>query len=472
MNTTIEKIVDKTLGWCLMGILIASMLAFPVCNIVMMYSYPDTFSCREWVWVLVALVLIWIVWKAGRGWQIGRWKVSPFTIGFIISNISFVIVLITYDTKPASDWAAVWKAANEMADGTFIDGIVTGTYMHEIPYQLGLAFVESLFIRIGGSSYWILKIFNLFLLNIITWSTYHFAKRKASEEVANFAYMAACTFLCYLMTVGQFTNHQLGFVFLYLSLYLYEKGKFFWCCCAGVTVACLNFVRPMGIMVVASAIVYTLYLLLTKRGKVRMVLLNFVGFYLCFKIFLFLFDSMLLGLSYTDEYVSKSSRNLYHKITYTTYESKVDGTLADYHYDYEAYNKAYREEIVNMLVNHPTEIAVSVINKMTRYLGMLDYLFEMTYDHDESVWMKYPVKAIYSTQWFQYLFLLLIAAYGFWNYRKTHKIDIYHVFFVGNTLVYFFVEAFSAYRFVNYFYILFLVGYGLNTLALKSKIQL
>ena len=456
-----DSVIDKTIYWSLNGILIASLLSFPICNYVLMSSYPETFSYKEWIWVVGAIALILLIWKYSRGFRLGSFLISPIKIGFLFSNLVFITVLLTYDTQPASDWAFVWNAANEMAKGQFIDGVVQGTYMHEIPYQIGLAWIESFFIRAFGSTYLPLKLFNVVLLNLIMISTYHFAKRKASIEVANYAYVAACMFLCYLITVGQFSNHQLGFVFLYISLYMYEKGRFLTCCCAGVMVAILNFIRPMGIMVVATIMVYTIYLL-SQQVKKICIIPNLLGFFVSYKLILLLLDMMLLSMNYTDEYVSRSTRNLYHKISYTAYESKIDGRIAEFDYDYEAYNDAYKKEMLDMVVHHPKELITNVVNKMVRYLGMMDYLFEMTYDHNEDVWKKYPIKAIYSIQWFQYILFLIIALYGYISYRETHKSDIYQIFFIGNTLVYLLVEANSAYRFVNYFYFLFLVGYGYN----------
>ena len=468
LNVFLNNVISRSVYYSIIGIFVFSLLSFPVCNYVYMTSYSEIFSWKEWIWIGPAILLVLLIKRFGKGFQLkNRIFISPYILGFLFSNVIFVTVLFTYDTQPASDWKIVWDAALKMANGSFTDGTKLGSYMHEIPYQLGLAYFESILIRIFGSSYWVLKILNLILLNLITWSTFHFSKRKASEEVANYAYVAACLFLCYLMTVGQFTNHQIGFVFLYLSLYLYEKGKFSLCCLGGMMAAGLNFVRPMGIMVVATIFVYAIYLL-TQRARRMPAIVNLLGFYISYKLVLLLLDLLLLNLNYTDEYMSRSTRNLYHKITYTTYESKIDDRIAEYNYDYEAYDDAYRAEIIDMVMNHPQVIAKNVANKMVRYLGLFDYLFEMTYDHDESIWQKYPIKAIYSTQWFQYISFLCIALYGYIR-SKPCKIDIYQIFFVGNTFVYLFVEAFSTYRFVNYFYILYLVGYGLNEYENKNK---
>lgn len=449
---------NKTIQIFIILILSFSIISFGVCNIMYMMSYSDTFSYQEWVWLIPAFLAILLVYLLGKR-RVG--VMSPQLIGLIISNITFCFFLFSYNTVPVSDWEKVWEAANGMATGNFTDGVVVGTYMHEIPYQLGLAFVESLFIRVFGSHYIVLQMFNLLLLNLITYSVYHFSKRKSSEDVACFAYMASCLFLCWTMTVNQFTNHQLGFIFLYLSLYFFEKDKIGYAVFAGLLAACLNFVRPMGIMVVATILCYTIYRFINEK-KYNRPLINLLGFYLSYAIMLFLFDMLLLNLNYTDERVSKSTRNLYHKIAYTTYDSKVDGKLAEFNYDYDAYNEAFKAEMIDKVTNHPQELVIGVANKMCRYLGVLDYEFEMTYNHDESVWKRYPIKALYSTQWFQYLFYVMIALFGYLQYRKKHGIDIYQIFFIGNTLVYIFVEAFSSYRFIHYFYILFLVGYGMN----------
>ena len=466
-SIVISRIIEKSVSLSVKGILLFSLLSFLVCNVVFMHSYSDTFSYREWIWVLPAILLIGVIFIMGKGIKCKNFEFSPLIIGFLISNIIFVTVLLTYDTKPVSDWKFVWKAANQMAVGTFTDGLEKGAYMHEIPYQLGLAVFESFCIKIFGSSYWVFKILNLLLLNFITWSTYHFAKRKTSVEVANYAYASACLFLCYLMTVGQFTNHQLGFVLLYIAFYLYEKRKLLTCCFAGVSAAFLNFVRPMGIIVVLTILVYSIYLLLNKKEKITTVV-NVIAFFISYKLLLILLDLLLLNMNYTDECMSKSTRNLYHKITYTTYESQIDGKIADFNYDYAAYNEAYKKEICDMMVNHPKEIIINITNKMVRFLGMFDYLFEMTYNHDESIWKKYPLKAVYSIQWFQYVIFLVLAFYGYMKYRHKNEIDLYQIFFVGNTFVYIFVEAFSSYRFVNYFYFLFLVGYGAHEFAKRN----
>ena len=56
---------------------------------------------------------------------------------------------------------------------------------------------------------------------------------------------------------------------------------------------------------------------------------------------------------------------------------------------------------------------------VVRYLGLFDYQFEMTYNHDVEMYTQYPVKALYSTSWFQYALLLILAFFGFREYKQN-----------------------------------------------------
>ena len=82
--------------------------------------------------------------------------------------------------------------------------------------------------------------------------------------------------------------------------------------------------------------------------------------------------------------------------------------------------------------------------------------------------MNYPVKAFYSTSWFEYLALLLLA---FWGLKKyiTKDIDIYMIFFIGNSLVYIFIEAISCYRFESYAMLIMWAAIGMNLIYNKKN---
>ena len=465
MKYRCQKLADRTVLCFIIGIMLITIVSFIVCNYVFMSKYSDTFSKTEWFWAIPSALI------CGVGVLLCKKMKSQsqfLMAGLIISNLIFIAFIFSYNTQPVSDWKMVWTAAKQMANGTFVDGVINGTYMHEIPYQIGLAYLESLVIRIFGENYTVFKVMNIIIMNLILISVYYIAKEKANTRIAGYSFIAASLFLCWSMTVPQFTNHPLGTLFLILTLWFFEKGEYLYSIIAGLSLCLMNFIRPMGIVIVAVFICETIYRLISNKKALKSILLLLLC--LCsYWLLSFLVDNAFINMGYSDTRISSSSRNIYHKITYGTYESQVDGHIADFNYNYEEYDRAYKEELIEMVTNHPKEIIVSIANKFCRYLGLFDYGFEMTYNHDINVWTKYPIKAVYSMQWFQYIIYIIIALFGAISYHRKNGTDIFQIFYIGNTLVYLFVEAFTTYRFESYFFLLILVGFGIDSILFSNS---
>lgn len=472
ITTTAHKlrtIVDGIVSFFVISIHLFTILAFGICNLLFIFRYSDVFSLKEWIWLLPACLLAFFVYFFSRFLNDNCSERMIIIIGLFFANLLYLFFVFSYPTQPVSDWHFVWTAANQISNGSFTSGLIPGEYMHEIPYQLGMALLESFVIRAFGANYSVFKIINILIMNGILLGIYHFAKRKSSRNTATYVYIGSSVFLCWAMSVPQFTNHQICTLLLLFTLYCFEQERPWFGVISGIVLSILNFLRPMGILLVVAFICYTLYEILSGKPLFKTV----AKLVLCLAMYYggsFILDSYMFNKGYTDVYISRSNRNLYHKITYGMYDSKVDGRIADYNYDYEAYENAYKAEILEQVTNNKKELLINTANKMCRYLGMFDYAFEMTYNHDETVWTAYPVKSYYSIQWFQYVIYSIIGLFGYIRYRNKHRTDLYQIFYIGNTLVYFFVEAFSTYRFENYFYMLFLMGYGLNYIS-QSKIN-
>lgn len=126
-----------------------------------------------------------------------------------------------------------------------------------------------------------------------------------------------------------------------------------------------------------------------------------------------------------------------------------------------------RQDLNGEITDNAKGVLVFIVKKMILFLGLFDYQFEMTFDQNSDIWSQYPIKAFYSTSWFLYAILLIIAAVVFWKKRKENNIDIFSVFFIGNTLVYIFIEAFSSYRFENYYFIIMLAAVAMYQISEK-----
>lgn len=143
--------------------------------------------------------------------------------------------------------------------------------------------------------------------------------------------------------------------------------------------------------------------------------------------------------------------------------------LKAFNYDYEAYNGAMKKELSAHIAEKPVQTFIYVANKMVRYLGLFDYQFEMTYNHDVAFYTQYPVRALYCISWFQYIGILIFSIIGYRRYTLRYSTDIYQIFFIGNTLVYFLIEAYSSYRFESYPFLITLAALGIDVCVNRSS---
>ncbi len=446
LTERLDKGASSVVRFCIYAILVFSILSAPVCMIMHFWKHGNFFSPLELVWIVPGLLLLWGIGKAA---ELLNKKGEVFIVLSMIAVecIIAAVMIFSYNTKPCSDYSVIWKAANEMAQGTFTDGTNPQAYMYYYNWQLGIAAFESLIIRAGGS-FFTLKLLNALLLIIIQLGEYCLVKRKFGQKTAIYAYALATLWMPWCLSIPQFTNHHIGLVLLLLSFFLIDKEKLWTWCVSGAVLAVVNVLRPLGIIVVLSAICLAAYKIIKSKKAKPLALL--AGFLACYFVVIAGFNVLFINLNYTDSNIS-DARVPYFKFQKGLYGYQYPGEdLTSRGYDYDKYNQAMKEELIDNVSGDPAGTVVFVANKMVRYLGLWDYQFEMTYNHDVDFYTQYPVKALYSTSWFQYLGVVVLAIIGYGAYRKKESVDIYQVFFIGNTLVYLFIEAYSSYRFESY----------------------
>lgn len=461
----LESFCRKIVSFFIYAILFFSLLSFLVCVIVFCKKHGSVFSVWEFFWLIPAVFLLLGIFRLANFLQK---KSEHFFIFFMVATeIAIAMFMIfSYDTWPCSDYAAIWISANEMARGIFVRGTNPADYMYCYNWQLGIAAFESLIIRLGGN-FFTLKILNSCLLMLLQFLEYRLVKSKFGPCAASYAYVLSTLFMPWCLTIPQFTNHHIGCVLLLFGLFLLDQYKLLSWIAAGVLLAMMNVLRPLGIIVLLSAGCLTIYSLLQKR-HIKPLLL-FCGLLISYTLVIALFDSLFIALGYTDANISQA-RIPYFKFQkgLYAYDTPADD-LKTYDYNYDTYNAAMKEELIDVLQTKPLQTVVFIANKMVRYLGLFDYQFEMTYNHDVAFYTQYPVKALYSTSWFQYIGVLILALIGYQEYRKRAPVDIYQIFFIGNTLVYIFIEAFSSYRFESYCFLLMWAALGYKRCAEAEK---
>lgn len=448
-----EYKLNRIFYYFLVGILLFTLMSVPIVMVVYNRLYPDEFNFSEIPYVLLGVVYcigVFICYKRYFRSDYIRWFVPLL---FIIMNVVAIMFVCLAPTQPVSDYEVVWGVAQSIADGKFdISEHAFYEYIYMISYQMGISWFESLFIRMFGPVFLALQIFNIFLLNAAAVLMWALCRRFLSRSGCALAIFLWATFYPVLATMPQFSNQHIACVLILSIILLISSKKIYKWVIAGLLVTALNTLRPMGIILLLTAVVYTLALIITRRDspRRRMVsLLSLVAVYL-----------LTMGLvNYSFERAGYSVGTMTSsKVPWFKYDKGLTG------YDWpgagafgslEEFNEWEKDKVIHAVTDDFGTTAIFVVGKMIRYLGCFDYKVEMTYNHDKSIWTQPKIKRLIDFGWGQYL---TIVSFAIWSLVKRRKVIDFiqpaFIFYIGITLVYVFIEAFSSYRYESYPYLI------------------
>lgn len=455
-----KKIIEKIIIIFVYGIMLFTLYAITKTMLYTLLRKNDvlkTFGWMELIWIVAAIIIFFITYMcAKRVRDLNR--ACILLIGTLLTITYSVILILNFKTIPVSDYKYIWDNAIMMANNTFT--IDKYSYMYYYNWQIGITFFESLIIKMLGERFWVLQIINIASMSIINILIYITAEEFISKKAGVYAYFTAVQFIPWIITTPQFSNHHPGTIFLLLAMYLVKKNKWYTWLLAGVCVALLEIIRPIAIIFIIAAICVLVYnLISTRSGKPIIYFLSF----LCSLVMVeSIFNFTFIKNGYTDQNIT-DARIPYFKLQKGLYGyNDVNNDIVRYEGDYELYNKDMKKQLVEKIKNNKKEIILNIKNKYIFFMGNFDYQFEHTYNHDSEIWTKYPIKALYSTGWFQYLFLIILALIGYRRYKSDP--DIFQMYFIGNSLVYLFVEAWPSYRFESYPFLMLMAGIGVSAL--------
>lgn len=430
-------------------------------------SFPGEFNFSELPYILIGLAftILVVVFFTSLRPQKRVGLVLP--LSFVLANIIAVVLLLITDTRPVSDYKNIWETALLMADSEFdIKSLNYYDYMYIYNWQLGISCVESLFIRMFGSNFIALQIFNILLLNLTLLLTYLLGKRFLDKTVSSYCVLALATFFPVIITIPQFTNQHLACVLILAILLLMESDKFWKWLVAGALIAVLNSVRPMGIILVLAIICYCGIILIKvgKKKTIRILLCVFLPYIACTTII----NTVFIKFNYADSAISSA------KIPYF----KFDKGLTGYNFpevekfnSIEEYNDWEKQKLIDRIKSRPLEVFGFMITKMIRYFGCFDYKVEMTFNHDNKIWNTPPIKNWVMFGWGQYIGLVIMALIGCIKNKKFNYCNPTFIFFIGITLVYIFIEAFTSYRYESYPVLIIMSALSLSYVPQISSIR-
>lgn len=462
----IEKLIKLIANVFTFGILLFILLAFIICLGVYIRSYPQIVSLFEFIWIIPTIFIIYVIIKLAQYLQEKSEKQIIFTVVSICTAL-YIILLLLYNTVPVSDYKAIWQAACEMAKGIFIDGQDKSKYMYYYNWQIGIAAFQSLLIRVFGENFLIFKILNIVLLNVTSILIYYITKDKINKKVACTSYILVSFFLAYLLTVSQFSNSHLALVLILISFILVEKNQYKLSVLAGITLGFTNIIRAIAIVAILAVVCYEIYLCIKNREVIKTIT-NTLCILICYLLTINVFNSIFINLGYADGPVTVAKMPYFKYVKGLGGDQEIYEKLASVNFDYDKFNEMQKNDL-NNLIKSPIQTSKFVANKMVRFMGVFDYKLENTFNHDEDILYRYPIKALYMMSWFQYIIYVVLAIIGYKKWMKKRNIDVYQIFFCGYIVAHIFVEAFSSYRYEAYPFIIIMAAYGVNELIENKR---
>ena len=194
---------------------------------------------------------------------------------FITSLILRILMILFFNFPQVSDFKTLLEASLDFAKGDF--SFQEQQYFTMWGYQTGFVIYQGLILKVFNSVF-ILKLLNAIFSSLLCLLIYVFGKKicyEKSARMASLLYMIF-PFSLYLNTV--LANHHLSAFLMYIGIFflLKKEKKIKDYVIAALLIGFGNIIRPEGIIVVTTLIIFELLNL--KKNKIKSVLKNIGAF--------------------------------------------------------------------------------------------------------------------------------------------------------------------------------------------------
>lgn len=433
--------------------LVYFILAYALCATVVCISgydlYHRGFSANVFVVVFALIIAMGGVALSRLLFRVSvRWVLIG---GLLMANLIMAAFLVSFHTRPISDYYNVFQMALQMADGSYnIDEQVPYGYGYLFNWQTGMGFLESLVFRaVGRPSLLALKVLNLICINLTLLLTFVTVRSLAGTRRACFSFLLMCLFYPMLVSVGQLSNQNVAAPLILILILLVNRDRFFW---AGALIPLINFIRPLGIILILAVAVLLLFRLLSGRERLMAFARQAALFAVPLVLLTAAFNASMISLGYARAPLSEPTLP-YFKFYQGLYieEWRNPGPVIEsYGGDVEKYNDWSRRQITEAYTERPGETILNNFRKMTMLLGMYDWKFAYSYNQVFPEFNSRRVSLGVAFGWAEYLVLVVLCLLGYGRYYRRHGLDFVQILFVGMVCVYFFVEAWPDYRYDFY----------------------
>lgn len=203
-------------------------------------------------------------------------KIKHF--GFILFIISFlvrILFIIVVDFPQLHDFETLLMASKMFSHGDY--SFNQWWHFYTWGYQTGFVIYQGFLLKLFNSVF-LLKLLNVLYSSFLVLFIYKISIRISDEKSARFVSLLYMVFPFYIFMNTILANHHLATLLMYLGiLFLIKKDKSFKDYVFGaILIGFGNIIRPEGIIVVLSLIVYEVFLI--NKEKIFKVIIHVCAF--------------------------------------------------------------------------------------------------------------------------------------------------------------------------------------------------
>ena len=218
---------------------------------------------------LPAIVVIVLAFLVSRKIKVKRFWILLLVVSFLIRLAAIVV----FNFPQTTDFKLMYECALKFVNHDFSWN--STAYFMMWPYQSGFVVYEGLLLKLVNNIYF-LKVLNIIYESLLVLLIYYFSRRFVKDESAR---VAAILFMIYPYNIYLGTtlaNHHIATILSYLGIVflLSRKKKPYYFIIAGILIGLSNVLRPEGIIVIFSYLLYMIFNL--KKDNFKKELLGFL----------------------------------------------------------------------------------------------------------------------------------------------------------------------------------------------------
>ena len=218
---------------------------------------------------LPAIVVIVLAFLVSRKIKVKRFWILLLVVSFLIRLAAIVV----FNFPQTTDFKLMYECALQFVNHDFSWN--SSAYFMMWPYQSGFVVYEGLLLKLINNIYF-LKVLNIIYESLLVVLIYYFSRRFVKDESAR---VAAILFMIYPYNIYLGTtlaNHHIATILSYLGIVflLSRKKKPYYFIIAGILIGLSNVLRPEGIIVIFSYLLFMIFNL--KKDNFKKELLGFL----------------------------------------------------------------------------------------------------------------------------------------------------------------------------------------------------